>query len=151
MSPPPSPPRQPMPRNAGRPIAQIRPDAAVMWPLQALYTCIGLLAANLTDIVIFGGRIGGAINPVSLLIGAATILAPMIWQGWRELRDVWLLTDRAIYRNGQPIAALADITAIRVWPTRLSLRTGQTAVHLNYLNNPAAVAREIRATLAGER
>lgn len=134
-----------------RPIARIRPDASVMWPMQALYTILGLLAANLTDLLIFGGRIGGAINPVSLLIGAATIIAPMIWQAQRDLRDVWVLTDRAIYQNGKPVLALADISGIRVWPTRITLRAGKATIHLNYLNNPAAVAREIRAALAGER
>lgn len=134
-----------------RPVARIRPDAGVLWPVQGLYTVIGLTSANLTDLLIFSGRIGGAINPVSLLIGAASILAPMVWQARRELRDVWVLTDRALYHNGKPALALADITGIRVWNTRVSLRAGKTTVHLNYLNNPAAVAREIRATLAGER
>ncbi|SDW19537.1 hypothetical protein [Roseicitreum antarcticum] len=144
------PPRATAPR-AERPIARIRPDAAVMWPLLALYTTLGLMAANLTDLLFLGGRVSGGINTFSLMIGAASLLLPMVWQGVGSLRDVWLLTDRAIYHNGRPMIALTDITAIRVWHTHISLRTGQTPMHLNYLNNPAAVAREIRATLAGER
>jgi len=128
------------------PLAVIRPDAAVYWHIQGLVLC-GVLALPAFFTLLFGpGSDGGARSGWTLLVGAATLLAPTVFNAWGELRQSWLLTDQRLILPGGHHILLAHLDMVRARRrgVYVTARSGaKTSAHLGFLANPAAAAARI--------
>jgi len=134
------------------PLAVIRPDHMVYWHVQGLLLCALLgLSAVVGGLFGAGGNSGGGADGAArgagaVLAGLLTLVAPMLFNAWGELRSVWILTDRRVMLPGGGYILLSDIAAISVrWQTITLQATGRRkqVARLSFLANPAAVAARI--------
>lgn len=128
------------------PLAVIRPDHRVYWHVQGLLLC-GLFAVSVGASAVFGPGDGAdRRGSGAVMIGLLTLVAPMVFNAWNELRLTWTLTDRRIILPGGDYVLLTDITGISVRWQGITLKAkGRKArvVRLSFLANPAAAAARI--------
>ncbi|WP_296640132.1 hypothetical protein [Roseinatronobacter sp.] len=130
-------------------VARLPQDREIAILFEALLGTLGLfifsLAFFLFDSLRGVEEVGSSLGT---LVTLGFLFGPIAAQRlMRPMPNYWLTNHRLVL-DEQTAIALSDIRRIRVWLTRLTLRTHEKSYTLSLLVNPSAVAALLRDTIA---
>ena len=130
-------------------VARVPQDREIAILFEALLGTLGLFIFSLAFLLFDSLRgVEEAGSSLGTLVTLGFLFGPIAAQRlMRPMPNYWLTNHRLVL-DEQTAIALSDIRRIRVWLTRLTLRTHEKSYTLSLLVNPSAVAALLRDTIA---
>jgi len=130
-------------------VARLPQDREIAILFEALLGTLGLLVFSAAFFLFDSLRgVEKAGSSLGTLLTLGFLFGPIAAQRlMRPMPNYWLTNHRLVL-DEQTAIALTDIRRIRVWMTRLTLRTHDKSYTLSLLVNPSAVAALLRDTIA---